>query len=73
MKQVDIIRPCSINAIIGPIGTLKRILKNREYFEERGYAPSLFVNESIVLQRPVELTDSIKKKYIPFSLLVNEE
>ena len=58
MKQVDIIRPCSINAIIGPIGTLKRILKNREYFEERGYAPSLFVNESIVLQRPVELTDS---------------
>lgn len=58
MKQVDIIRPCGINAIIGPIGTLKRILKNREYFKKRGYNPSLIVNESIVLQRPVKLSDS---------------
>lgn len=58
MKQVDIIRPCSINAIIGPIGTLKRILKNREYFIGRGYDASLFVDESIRLQRPVELSDA---------------
>ena len=57
MKQVDIIRPCSINAIIGPIGTLKRILKNREYFTERGYNVSLFVDESISLNRPVEISD----------------
>lgn len=58
MKQVDIIRPCSINAIIGPIGTLKRILKNREYFVGRGYETSLFVNDSISLNRPVELLDA---------------
>lgn len=57
MKQVDIIRPCSINAIVGPIGTLKRILKNKDYFIDRGYEPSLFVNESISLQRPIELSD----------------
>lgn len=57
MKKVDIIRPCSINAIIGPIGTLKRILKNRDFFVNRGYDVSLFVNESMALQRPVELTD----------------
>lgn len=57
MKQVDIIRPCSINAIIGPIGTLKRILKNREYFTERGYDVSLFTDESIALNRPVQITD----------------
>lgn len=57
MKEVDIIRPCSINAIIGPIGTLKRILKNKLYFEGRGYDVSLFVNESIVHQRPVDISD----------------
>lgn len=58
MKKVDIIRPCSINAIIGPIGTLKRILKNRDYFVGRGYEASLFVDESIRLQRPAELSDA---------------
>jgi glycosyltransferase involved in cell wall biosynthesis len=47
MKEIDIIRPCSINAIIGPIGTLKRILKNRDFFESRGYAPTLFTYESM--------------------------
>lgn len=46
MKQVDIVRPSSINAINGPIGTLKRIIKNRNYFISRGYDVSLFVNES---------------------------
>lgn len=57
MKQVDIIRPCSINAIIGPIGTLKRILKNKDYFTNRGYNVSLYVDESIALNRPAELSD----------------
>lgn len=57
MKQVDIIRPCSINAIVGPIGTLKRILKNEDYFTERGYSVSLFTDESIPLDRPVKITD----------------
>lgn len=47
MKQVDIIRPSSIEAINGPIGTLKRILKNREYFESKDYDVTLFVNESL--------------------------
>ena len=59
MKTIGIIRPCSINAIIGPIGTLKRILKNKDYFKERGYNPSLFVMESIKLNRPIEITDGV--------------
>lgn len=58
MKEVDIIRPCTINAIVGPIGTLKRILKNKKYFVERGYDVSLFVNESITLGRSVEASDT---------------
>lgn len=57
MKQVDIIRPCSINAIVGPIGTLKRILKNKDYYVERGYNAELFTDESIALGRPVEISD----------------
>lgn len=47
MKQVDIIRPGSINAIIGPVGTLKRMLKNQDYFNARGYHVTVFTNESI--------------------------
>lgn len=47
MITVDIIRPGSINAIIGPVGTLKRMLKNQEYFNSRGYKITVFTNESI--------------------------
>lgn len=47
MMQVDIIRPSSINAINGPIGTLKRILKNKVYFSSRNYDVTLFANESL--------------------------
>lgn len=47
MKHIDIIRPGSINAINGPIGTLKRILKNRLFFSEREYDITLFTNDSI--------------------------
>lgn len=47
LKTVDIIRPGSINAIIGPVGTLKRILNNQDYFNNRGYQVSVFASESI--------------------------
>lgn len=47
MRQVDIIRPGSINAIIGPVGTLKRMLKNQEYFNVHGYQVTVFTNESV--------------------------
>lgn len=47
MKKIDIIRPSSINAIIGPVGTLKRMLGNREYFEEHGYDLTVFTYDTI--------------------------
>ena len=47
MTEVDIIRPGSINDIIGPVGTLKRMLKNQEFFNERGYKITIFTNDSI--------------------------
>lgn len=47
MKKIDIIRPGSINAIIGPVGTLKRMLEDRIYFENRGYDITIFTDESL--------------------------
>ncbi len=47
MKNVDIIRPSSINAINGPIGTLKRMLSHKDFFCSRGYSVTLFANESL--------------------------
>ena len=49
MKQVDIIISGYINAIMGPVGTLKRILKNKEYFENRGYQVNIFTFESVAV------------------------
>lgn len=49
MKTVDIIRPGSINSIIGPVGTLKRMLKYRSFFEEKGYDLTVFTNDSILV------------------------
>ena len=46
MKKIDVIRPGSINAIIGPVGTLKRIIKNANFFNDRSYEVSLITNDS---------------------------
>ena len=47
MKKVDILFSADINHIGGPMGTMKRILKNKEYFESRGYQVSIFEFGSI--------------------------
>ena len=62
MIKVDIIRPGSINAIIGPVGTLKRMLKNQEYFNSRGYDVTVFTNESISIGPIKEPPAAVKPK-----------
>ena len=62
MKTIDIIRPGSINAIIGPVGTLKRMLKNQEYFNSRGYEVTVFTNESINIGPIKEPPTALKPK-----------
>ncbi len=47
MKKVDVIRPGSLKQIIGPAGTLKRIIKNKSYFENRGYDINIFTHDSL--------------------------
>ena len=42
MKNVDVIFPTYINATIGPTGTLRRLLANKEYIAKRGYDLQVF-------------------------------
>ena len=67
LKTVDIIRPGSINAIIGPVGTLKRMLKNQDYFHSRGYDVTVFTNESITIG-PIKNPPMAKLQVRPSSL-----
>ncbi len=52
MKKVDVIRPGSLKQIIGPAGTLKRIIKNKSYFESRGYNINIFTYDSLCDGKP---------------------
>lgn len=47
MKKIDVIRSGSLSSIIGPAGTMKRIIKNSEYFKSRGYDINIFTHDSI--------------------------
>jgi len=47
MKKIDVIRSGSLSLIIGPSGTMKRIIKNRESFLSRGYDINIFTHDSI--------------------------
>lgn len=73
MKKVDVIRPGSLSNIIGPVGTLKRMIKNREYFLSRGYDVKVYTNDDLSekIQKPINTnkknTNSKKsfvKKYL---------
>ncbi|PXY02985.1 hypothetical protein DF185_02515 [Marinifilum breve] len=47
MEKIDVIRPGSLKATIGPAGTLKRIIKNREYFLSRKYDIKIYTNDDL--------------------------
>lgn len=47
MKTIDVIRSGSLSSIIGPAGTMKRIIKNSDYFKSRGYDINIFTHDSI--------------------------
>ena len=42
MKKVDVVFSASLNSIIGPVQTLKRIISNYSFFAEKGYDLTLF-------------------------------
>lgn len=48
MKSVDVIHTGTLNSIIGPVQTLKRIIKNHDYFLENGYDVTVFSSDDMV-------------------------
>lgn len=65
MKKVDIVFTGSLKQIIGPMGTMKRIIKNKEYFESRDYEVTVFTNDSIPGSKfAVPTSGGYKKSYL---------
>ena len=60
MKKVDVIFPAYINATIGPTGTLRRLLKNKDYLKKRGYELEIFTYDYLVSGGKVEAVDFTK-------------
>lgn len=46
-KTVDVIHTGTLNSIIGPVQTLKRIIKNHDYFLENGYDVTVFSSDDM--------------------------
>lgn len=49
MSQLDVVIFGSLSRPMGPAGTMRRILKNKEYFDSRGYHMSIFSSDGLVL------------------------
>ena len=47
MRIVDEVYPIDINTTIGPTGTIKRLFRNKRYFEDRGYDLTIFAAHPI--------------------------
>lgn len=60
MKKVDVIFPAYINATIGPTGTLKRLLANKEYIASRGYEFRVFTYDFLKSNGNAETVDYSK-------------
>ena len=64
MKVVDVIRPGSLRTIVGPSGTLKRIIKNQGYFKSRGYNINIFTHDNITERLYKVMNNSMSESYI---------
>lgn len=59
--NVDVIRPRSLRAIIGPSGTLRRIIENRPFFINRGYNIEIFTHDNIYYGTNLPPVNKIQK------------
>ena len=62
MKQIDDIFPAYINGAIGPCGTLKRFLREKDYMTSRGYIFNLFTRDFLLghsLEKPVDFSKGL--------------
>lgn len=60
MRKVDVIFPAYINASIGPTGTLRRLLENKDYLKQRGYELEIFTYDFLVSGGKSETIDFSK-------------
>lgn len=60
MKNVHVIFPAYINATIGPTGTLRRLLANKEYIRSRGYNLQVFTYDFLKSKGEKEKVDYSK-------------
>lgn len=47
MKKVDVVLTESLNSIIGPVQTIKRIMRESDFFRENDYEITVFTSDSI--------------------------
>lgn len=67
-KNVDVLKTGSINSPIGPTGTIRRLLINKDYLSNRGYELNVFTSEyfSNTKDNAVDIgnSNSLKSKFI---------
>ena len=62
MKQIDDIFPAYINGGIGPCGTLKRFLRDKDYMNSRGYDFELYTRDFLLgksIETPVDFSKGL--------------
>lgn len=63
MKVIDVIFPVYINSLMGPTGTIRRLIANKSYLQSRGYELNVFTLDSFTASNK----DLINPKPIDFS------
>lgn len=64
-KKIDVIFPAYINAPIGPTGTLRRLLANKDYLQSRGYELNIFTADFLKgtdATKPVNFSEGLNKR-----------
>jgi len=59
MKTVDVIFPYRMSSTIGPVGTIKRIIKNHNYFKSNGFNIAVFSPSGTIIK---PINESIQNK-----------
>lgn len=62
MKEVDVVFSCKLNSSIGPVGTIKRLIKNRNFFFNNGFNINFYTLDDIDNNRIV--SENTKSKSI---------
>lgn len=47
MRKIDVVATGTLNSIIGPVQTIKRVINNHDYFLENGYDIAVFTSDNL--------------------------